>query len=1199
MSTIAELKELEQAETPLVLFDITFEDATTRHFSTVACTVGGTDYEERVARHNLFEVQSYSEEGLDRIPRITLVLMNADSQMSQLDNSKGFKGARVVATFLFLVSVGASVSSDTLVPFRGVLNAPESVDAVEMTVSANNQMNLGGVPVPPVRLQHRCLHNFPFDAAERLLAVGDPNSLFWGCGYSPDQTGGAQCGNYVTGTTPYTSCNFTKEDCILRGMWDEDSLARPTRRYSGVQFVPPTIGVRPYGGKWESATGQGPNYHDPFPIAYGTTWVQAPVVALRNDGNFTKFQAILSWGDIGDVYAVVVNDHQVPRATAGDAGWYNIVNTGDRIGDFDLNFTDGSGNPIGDPFGSIAYISVSVPTKLADGQSAPDVKVLVSGRKVETFDSGGNTIWPWVATANPIWIMWDLLKMAGWKASEANMVTFYNAAQYCDAVINQTDNDGNTVSLPRFRCNLAIDKRRTCADVVLGIRNNCRAFFTYSNTGKLQVFIEKTLAEQQASLPYGSNGTALDGGYPAYEYDSTNIAMNGEGPGQTDSLRRFHRQMSETPTSMSVEFSDEFSTPPNTHARDSVSNTDIDERILVGFDVGTSPVIDGLPNYHQAVRQTRWLLDKSVAGNDFVELETSVKGVHHVPGQIIAITHAREGWTRQPFRIIKLAPKQNFRRVGITAQVHDDAWYTDSATAPPRKQPRHQLREYLTPPTPYTYPRNENYGKSAYDVLDGVWEADSETGGNSEVIGGDQLLLRLSVRPPERRYSPVTGPPQVDLQATVETTGGYLAGGQTLYYRVYAEDSDHVLSPSSWIIVATIPATTNTNKVTLTGLKFDSSAAYMAISRGRTPATYLTRTGRTVASSFVDDGVDPTYFGIIRPDPNVDRIQGAFRRVLKMRQSSLAAIATFNVSTIKATSPGWTTNQFAGCKVEIVKGPGLGQIRGIASNDTDTLTLSENFAFAPDTGTIFVIHNKVTASSATTITDSGLDLTGEDWTGRVVRITSGKGLYQERLIASHTSGGAVTISAPWTITPDSTSSWIISDSQWTWGPGLQLDDRYSGTLFVDLPIPNEPGLLIELTMRSLTAEGVESLPMLAPVSRYRVAGFTVGGGAAVETMQLYGQMAVVSAPTPALRWSYTTPSSIYATVETAPTGAALLITVKKNGSSYTTLTIAAGATASETDTGLGSAADGDLFTFDITQVGSTYPGWNLTVNITP
>ena len=83
MSSIAVLKELAQAQTPLLLFEVTFPDGSVDHWSTHTLSYLDQSYQARVLRHNFFEIQAMSEQGIDQIPRITLVLANADSQMSQ------------------------------------------------------------------------------------------------------------------------------------------------------------------------------------------------------------------------------------------------------------------------------------------------------------------------------------------------------------------------------------------------------------------------------------------------------------------------------------------------------------------------------------------------------------------------------------------------------------------------------------------------------------------------------------------------------------------------------------------------------------------------------------------------------------------------------------------------------------------------------------------------------------------------------------------------------------------------------------------------------------------------------------------------------------------------------------------------------------------------------------------------------------
>ena len=45
------------------------------------------------------------------------------------------------------------------------------------------------------------------------------------------------------------------------------------------------------------------------------------------------------------------------------------------------------------------------------------------------------------------------------------------------------------------------------------------------------------------------------------------------------------------------------------------------------------------------------------------------------PGDLIAVTHAREGLDRALYRVLRLTPALNFERARILAQRHEDRWY--------------------------------------------------------------------------------------------------------------------------------------------------------------------------------------------------------------------------------------------------------------------------------------------------------------------------------------------------------------------------------------------------------------------------------------------------------------------------------------------------------------------------------------------
>ena len=58
------------------------------------------------------------------------------------------------------------------------------------------------------------------------------------------------------------------------------------------------------------------------------------------------------------VLKTVVSDIEIPLRVSGQdmttTGWYSVVTSGQRQGSFNTDFVDGDGNPLGDPYGSIA-----------------------------------------------------------------------------------------------------------------------------------------------------------------------------------------------------------------------------------------------------------------------------------------------------------------------------------------------------------------------------------------------------------------------------------------------------------------------------------------------------------------------------------------------------------------------------------------------------------------------------------------------------------------------------------------------------------------------------------------------------------------------------------------------------------------------------------------------------------------------------
>lgn len=136
------------------------------------------------------------------------------------------------------------------------------------------------------------------------------------------------------------------------------------------------------------------------------------------------------------------------------------------------------------------------------------------------------------------------------------------------------------------------------------------------------------------------------------------------------------------------------------------------------------------------------------------------------------------------------------------------------------------------------------------------------------------------------------------------------------------------------------------------------------------------------------------------------------------------------------------------------------------------------------------------------------------------------------------------------------------------------------------PFVNIADVRVEATVTSiLDAKITDTRPL-----------FQLGGGVGGAEFGLAGDLVVANDQT--MYWIAPragTFLNIYARVKTAPTGADLNIRVNKNGVSFKTVSITAGATNATSAIASGQFSAGDYFSLDITQIGSTISGADLTV----
>ncbi len=943
MLPIEQLKELEAPETPIFLFDCTLTNGDVQRWSTHKVALNGNNYSARVLKHNLFELRSSSDEATDGVSKVSLTLANADSFFSPIERTTGWKGAQLTVKFLFYDFQNGVAASNTQVLFRGTANPPDESTESYLRLSFTNRLGLTRVFLPEVRIQKRCPWAFPTTAAQLTEAVdgGSSGSFspFYRCGYSAGIANGS--GNLNAGQ-PFTSCDYSRTQCEQRGMFDKDATGNPTRRFGGIEFVPASILVRSYGEKGSHVSSTLDNqarYNDFIPLIYGTGWYLPPIVFARNDGNLTRTEVLLGTGEIARVVKVIVNGIEIPEAVQGAnmtaTGWYKVVTLGTRTGVFNLDFTDATGKPLGDPYGSLACLSVVVPNRISDGRSLPQVEVLIQGLKVPRFDATGALV-DIAFTNNPAWVLLDVLRRSGWSVGDVDPASFARMALRCDELVSALDLHGNSTLIPRFQCNLLLTRRRSAADIVRGIRSGAGIYLTFNSEGLLQANGEDTLATQQPLKPTGSNSVdALNGGWAAYEFGDNAFSgilrrSNGEA-----SFRTWSRTSADSPNFFTVEFQDEF----NEYQQDSLSLVDLDDSLKSSQEITSTVAALGIPNFDQATRVTSLYLNKSVLGNTYIDFETSVKSVDLRPGDLIAISYSKEGWDRQPFRVIRIAPASNYRSAAITAQIHDDVWYTASGTggSGTGRQPGYGV----SLPRPLLGTILDDAGQPQFGI--------TETSIQS-TDGSVSVQLTAEFINPVKAQAAGSGIPLIGLNAQLDTTSGSLSGGQNLYYGVTSITVSGEESALSFLVKAAIPAGTSTNQVTLPSLSFPPGVATFNIYRGPTPSQLLQiGTNLPIASTFTDSGLPAKQAA--PPDMNFDHANFYWRIELQPEEP----VDKHSPLTVGNSTLNMLVNEYSGATVRLTKGVGAGQERLVMGNSATTISTATAWNVEPDNTSAFTV----------------------------------------------------------------------------------------------------------------------------------------------------------------------------------------------------------------------------------------------------
>lgn len=624
LAAIDTLKELAASYQAIVLATVTASDgAVFRLCSSDLSSYGGNAYSGRVMRYDLQALQAISDQGLDIMPAVSLTVADADKTLYSWDRTHGIAGARLSLVFAYH-DQGGQYSSDSYKVFIGRCK-PAGADLETFTITATSLLNLNEKRLPVTPIQRTCPNIHPDTADEKALADA-PGSLFYRCG---DTT----LGN--------TSCDRSPANCKTNGMWD-------LGRFSGIQWTPPlgTRVEREYisGNRVQVRSAvNSARYGEYIPLVWGTAWVDAVLLSVIPDGNSTRGEAIICDGEISGLLKVICDDEILPPASSFPARdplnvydalfRYNVWGNGTRNGTVN---TDAGFNSQGDPFGSMVAIEYCIPRK----SDNPAVRALVQGRKIRVYTNPST--YTTIYSTNPIWIIADILNLAGLDYADMDLASFISASAYCDATVTYTDQYGDSSTRKRFETSLVVRQRRTATEVVNGIRRSCNAILNWSgSSGKVEIYIKKTLADQQPAGVSGSNDgnavvskTAAGGvanGYLAYhfhDYDTTEI---------------IRKAMPDAPNVAVIGFSN----AEREYVADSLRIADINAINYDGQERESNVAAEGITTLQQArniggtylAEMRRGNARDDSKGSEPWELQTTSKGIKLRIGQIVGVTN--------------------------------------------------------------------------------------------------------------------------------------------------------------------------------------------------------------------------------------------------------------------------------------------------------------------------------------------------------------------------------------------------------------------------------------------------------------------------------------------------------------------------------------------------------------------------------
>lgn len=956
LTDIGTAKEQKITFQPLALFQIDLVDGTSVYYSgeNLDATMGGfqykgNDYRPRIMSETLGALQSVTDTGLIQLPQISLKLADADKALWNENEvlGIGYNGGRITVRFVFWDPDTNVFSTDEQIKFVGICNPP-SADWESLTLTAVNILNLANFNLPTARISRTCIKDFPATHQDRIDAATNPDSIFKPCRYSVDVTdtdvingtAAARGNNDPSTGLPFTSCDFSWDSCIARMgnigapittnnstfvQIEADTMGRKTGVFGGIHYDPPEDWRgREYTSGTVNQQINNPNdakFSDYFPNQYGVGFVSPPVMNTNGNPNSTKFEVVLSFGSEvqtdfsqpGAVIMVIVNDFVIPfRNISYDPsilGWA-WVNGGSDFGSVnrDLGY-DGRG----DPYGSMVALAIVVPVRVQDSNGLPNVRVLWAGNSVKVFNSNNKDDFYNFNSTSPVWCLYDILtNYCSLTFDDIDLDSVIAASTVCNGQVTYTDLTGNPNTHSRYECGIILRERRSAQDIVNNMLAGFKALLTpnsgitATSSGKLQLFIKQTLADQQSAddpHPQGSNditryqsahadGSVADG-YLAYHFHKKDILRKGPDRDSPPSFKIEQRAIPDTPSNVGITFQDK----DYQYTDDSITITDSNKVNRCKQEVSGGLAAEGIVTFDQARRVIQTQFAEQFRGNPrsgnivingepqddtggtwIATFDTSFKAIHLRVGHIIGITYPEYGLDAQQFRILAVTPQADFETINIRCQWHEDDWYLDSYGQVPdpilQAQRKHRLNR---PPfgwlpdtqAPLSTDPMIDPSEKTFAIREEYEAAADGTSINNIIVRGKE---------PVNDFSAKTSPPYAPILLS-SPTGGHVKDG-TYYAQLVAVDAaGNSTGPSNPVTITTLTGSSGNGTLTIPNIYWQSGTEGYKVYAGLNPNRLSLQSTGTGTPSHIDI-TDFVAAGQGLPDVEFDHMEVRVKRVI-------------------------------------------------------------------------------------------------------------------------------------------------------------------------------------------------------------------------------------------------------------------------------------------------------------------------------